>query len=94
MIHSRNWVETSTGDILSESESTQGNYPRVANHVRMVDFHSTWRIAASAANETTIEYRVSSDIGGSLPAWLINLGITTGPLHSMRQLRALLTEGS
>lgn len=94
VIHSKSWIDPGTGDILSESAATNGNYPKVADHVRMVDFHSYWRISTSGPDETTIDYRVSSDIGGSIPSWLINLGITTGPLHSMQQLEALLTEGS
>ncbi|CAH1002561.1 hypothetical protein LEM8419_03435 [Neolewinella maritima] len=94
VIHSRNWTEAGTGDILSESEAVKKTYPRVADHVRMTDFHSSWRISATGENETTIDYRVSSDVGGNLPNWLINLGITTGPWNSIRQLKALLLADS
>lgn len=60
--------------------------PKVKNVIRIKKYHSKWKVKAISPSEVEFEYFISLDIGGKLPAWIINLGITLGPKKTISDL--------
>jgi len=55
--------------------------------VRVPRFTSYWEVTPLDDQTLEIEYEASTDPGGFLPAWVINLGITKGPIITMKSLK-------
>lgn len=63
------------------------NYiPEKDGIVRVTHSSGKW-IISPAGNMVNIEYTLEADPGGSLPAWLVNLFVTKGPMESFRKLK-------
>lgn len=45
-----------------------------------------WRVNAINGNDLKVEYFLTVDPGGSIPAWLVNLAVAEGPYESFRNL--------
>jgi hypothetical protein len=39
-----------------------------------------------------VEYVLSTDPGGAIPGWLVNLGATVGPVNSFRKLKEIINK--
>ena len=90
VLHSVQWTDEETGDIMSHSTDVASKYPAVSDHERMAAFDSLWRITDRGAHLTYIDYTVQTDPGGTLPKWLVNLAVASGPLQSMIALKMLV----
>jgi hypothetical protein len=63
------------------------NYmPEKSGIVRVTHSSGKWLITP-AANMVNIEYTLEADPGGSIPAWLVNLFVTKGPMESFKKLK-------
>jgi len=60
------------------------------NYVRVQHAISTWTFTPIGQNRLKAEYFLSTDPGGSIPAWLINWGLDYGPLKSLEKFKELL----
>ncbi len=78
------------GIIYSISQSKPEMLDPVADNVRITDFNSEWRLIPVDSLSTKVEYFVNINPGGYLPPWLVNLGISSGPLRSIRNLKHIL----
>lgn len=58
--------------------------------VRIEDFKSTYKIKPLESGWTEVEYFMTADPGGSLPAWIVNLFTTKGPVQTMKSLIDLI----
>jgi len=54
---------------------------------------ATWRITPAPGNKINVDYTFSLDPGGSIPNWLVNLTIATGPYKSFVKLGDMLKAG-
>ncbi len=61
--------------------------PENKNIVRIQQSYSKWLITPLQKGQVKIEYVLQVDPGGNIPAWLINLFATKGPLETFKKLR-------
>jgi len=58
--------------------------------VRISRSTGRWTITPAAGNIVKVEYQLAVDPAGSIPAWLINLFATEGPLKTFERLKLQL----
>lgn len=61
-------------------------------NIRLKDYSSHWILTPLENGKVAIEYQMSSNPEGYLPAWLVNLVIDTGIIDTMCKFRNLLKE--
>lgn len=61
--------------------------PKKKDIVRIPRSSGRWTISPAGKNQLFIEYELSVDPGGSIPAWLINMFATKGPLETFKKLK-------
>lgn len=61
--------------------------PQKDGIVRVTHSSGKWIITPAENNTVNIEYTLEADPGGSIPAWLVNLFVTKGPMESFRKLK-------
>ncbi len=71
-------------------KSVDGILPPKRHFIRVPYSLVTWRITPIPGNKVNIDYTFSLNPGGSIPKWLVNMTITTGPYKSFVKLRELL----
>ncbi len=62
-------------------------------YVRIMDFKSKYTLRMLKNGFVEIEYFLDADPGGSVPAWLVNLVTTKGPIVTMKTLTKDLENG-
>lgn len=86
VVHSMKWIDAKTGSIHTKSVSAPDYMPEKSGMVRIRDFQSTWKINPAGEGIMSIDYIAVTDPAGSIPAWIVNMGVTTGPIHTMTEL--------
>ncbi len=61
--------------------------------VRVKNGKTSWTITPKPDGFVEVDYFVSLDPGGSIPAWLVNSTIDMGPFNTLKKVRQLLEEG-
>jgi hypothetical protein len=61
--------------------------PENKNIVRIQQSFSKWLLTPVQKKQVKIEYVLQVDPGGNIPAWLINMFATKGPLETFKKLR-------
>lgn len=85
VVHTKQWVGKD-GFWYSNSVARPYLLPEKKDIVRIKRHESLWKIKAINSSSVKYEYFLSTDPGGALPAWLINLGITQAPLNTITAL--------
>lgn len=60
--------------------------------VRITDLNIHYVLEPISAKQVKMTYRLHSDPGGSIPAWLVNLVVENGPTNTVKGLREKLKE--
>lgn len=60
--------------------------------VRITDLSIHYELAPLSAKQVQMTYRLHSDPGGSIPAWLVNLVVDNGPTNTVKGMREKLKE--
>ena len=81
---------TATTPLTAIAKSVDGILPPKKHFIRIPYSVSTWHITPAPGNKLNIEYTFSVDPGGSIPTWLANLTIATGPYKSFMKLGEIL----
>lgn len=92
VIHSRQWRDPVSKTYNSKSVAVPHYLPKDKKMVRLPMLEAYWKISPRPNGGIEIDYQALADPGGNLPAWLINLAITQGPIKTMEQLEALALE--
>ena len=66
--------------------------PAKAGIVRITDLSIHYELVPLSAKRVQMTYRLHSDPGGSIPAWLVNLVVDNGPTNTVKGMRKKLTE--
>lgn len=69
-----------------------GYVARSSGLVRISDYHSSWRVSMPGPQTLSIQYEITLDPGGSLPAWIANMFVTKGPYETFVNLGQKLKE--
>ena len=64
--------------------------PRKRGIVRVPYFMASWHFAALPDGTTGIDFQQHSDIGGFIPAFVVNSIVVDMPYHSLKNMRALI----
>jgi START domain len=69
-----------------------GIFPQQHNRVRMLSSTAYWRLRRVGKERTEVYYQQHSELGGVLPAWLVNVLAVNIPFHTLTNFRRLLME--
>jgi len=64
--------------------------PEKKGLIRIQHYKATWEVKPVEKNKIAITYFLEVDPAGSLPAWVVNMFITTGPYETFAKLAELL----
>jgi hypothetical protein len=73
--------------VTIDGPTVDGMVPEKKGIVRVSKSSGKWIITPLANRSVRIDYTLETDPGGSLPAWLVNLFVTKGPLETFRKLK-------
>src|SRR6478609_215891 len=80
-----------TTKVLTITISAKPDYlPRKSGKVRITQMDAKWILTPLANGDCVIEYYLSIDPGGSVPGWIVNMGITDGPIETMKNMNKQL----
>ena len=80
-------VDTINRTIAISSNSVPDFRPGKKGIVRIPYSASEWTVKAIDNSTLNVIYKVNIDPGGKLPAWLVNLFATSGPIESFTKLK-------
>ncbi|WP_207430923.1 START domain-containing protein [Sabulibacter ruber] len=75
-----------------EVKSVSGYLPEQTDFVRIPSSVATWEITPVSDKKIKVDYTFSVNPGGSVPPWLVNLTVATGPHKTFQKLREILAE--
>jgi hypothetical protein len=75
-----------------QAKSINGVLPPKPDLIRVPSSLAEWEVKVLPNKLLDIQYTLSADPGGALPAWLVNLAASVGPYNSFQKLKALLTK--
>ena len=73
--------------VTIDGPSVKGMVPIAKGVVRVSDSKGRWILTPQSGNRLQVEYSLHVDPGGAIPAWLINMFATQGPLDIFRQMK-------
>jgi hypothetical protein len=76
--------------MMVNATTVDGMVPVKKGIVRVPASKVYWRVTPISSNRMKIEYEAEVDPGGSVPAMVVNMFSTKGPLETFRQLKMLL----
>lgn len=79
-----------TGTIYYDSYAAPDHIPDKKGMVRVQTLESHWKIQSIDGNRIHIDYNGLADPSGSIPTWLANLAITSGPTKSFEKFRDMV----
>jgi hypothetical protein len=87
VVHIQVQQNPQTKVITVNSPCVPGYVPEKENIVRIPRSIGNWTITPTGKNQVRAEYVLEVDPMGTIPAWLINLFVTKGPLETFRNLK-------
>ena len=83
----RIWIDSATHQMRLSSRNID-SFPHSKSHfVRMPFLRAEWIITATTTASLHVDYTLSWDPGGSIPAFIANSFSTSGPLQSFSELK-------
>ena len=84
------YQDEESGTVYTNSVAKPGLLPEKDDFIRIKSFTSSYVLEPDNNGKINIEYRMKVDPGGLLPAWLVNLAVTKGPINTIESLFTLL----
>ena len=81
-----------TGAVEYRTSSLPGVYPEQNGKVRMPYLKGLWRFTPLGDGRTEMYYQQHSEVGGHIPAWLVNRLAVNIPFNSLSRFRQLLSK--
>ena len=79
--------------ITIDYEAFPDKIPENPDYVRIPALTASYTLTPLSNDSIAIEYYLRADIGGSIPSWIINMGINIGPRDTMKALKKILASG-
>ena len=79
-----------TKTITIDAPCVSGFVPVKEGIVRVTQSQGRWIVFPISKKQVKVEYTIAVDPGGSIPAWLVNLVASQGPLESFKMLKRQL----
>ena len=80
------------GVFYSNTYATPDKTPKEKGVVRINLFESHWKVIPQNDGSVYIDYNSKVDPAGNIPQWIVNLGITVGPVKSMERFTKFVEE--
>ncbi len=65
-------------------------YPHKQKNIRIDPAISNWKFTPKPGGIITAEYYLLADPGGSIPAWLVNMGLDYGPVRTIKKFKKMV----
>lgn len=82
--------DASSRTVTIHAENVSMFVPEKKGIVRIKQSTGKWTIRPTGPKKIHVEYELQVDPGGGLPAWIVNMLSTKGPLESFKNLREQL----
>lgn len=89
IVHKQITLDATAKQLTIEVKTADYKYPTADDLVRVPYQLAIWRVT-EVKEGLKVLYTLSVDPGGSIPAWIINLGVAEGPFHSFGKLKEKL----
>jgi hypothetical protein len=86
IMHMKMEYDAAAQILLINVKNASYDYPAEKGVVRVPFSEASWKVTTEN-NDLKIIYLLRVDPGGSIPAWVINMGIADGPYHSFNHLK-------
>lgn len=79
------------GKIFVNTDYFQTELPEDKKHMSLITkIKSSWEISEGKKGEILITHAGYMDPGGNVPKWLVNEGLTSGPLKTIKSMKKIL----
>ena len=92
VIYYKREQDPETKIVKTYSTSAPDKAEKVDGKIRVVDFESTYTLIPHEDGSVDVTYYLRSDPAGAIPAWMINLAITKGPINTMKSMFTEITK--
>jgi len=92
VMHSKLTQDAITRRVESNSVAVPDYIPSVEGVIRVRYTNSKWVMIPGPGGWVYTEYYIDSDPGGSLPDWVVNMGLEMGPREMFKSIRGLLKQ--
>jgi hypothetical protein len=82
--------DATTGAVEYKSTALPEDYPEQGGRIRMPYLQAIWRFTPLESGRTELYYQQHSEVGGHIPAWLVNKLAVNIPFDSLFNFRRLL----
>jgi len=76
--------------VVIETRGMPGLIPEKDGRVRVPSSMATWTVKELGVNKLSVEYFITIDPGGAVPAWMVNMVSAEAPYYSFKNLKAKL----
>ncbi|MBI1225531.1 MAG: hypothetical protein GC192_09880 [Bacteroidetes bacterium] len=90
VLHSTFWQDKKTLALHSKTTSCHWMEAEKDGLVRIKKADIDWVFTPMDNGKVSVDYTLSSDPGGNIPAWMVNLAADQGPLQSMIKFKEML----
>jgi len=80
------------GNFYSDSYACPEHQPEENGVVRIQTFESHWKVIPQSDGSVYIDYNSKVDPAGNIPQWVVNLGLTVGPVKTMERFTQFVEE--
>lgn len=87
ILHTRTTQDPVTKVVVSRSSAAPSEMPEDDSMVRVRHAEITWIITPLSPGRVSVDYRLITDPGGSIPAFLINIASDYGPFKTMQAFK-------
>lgn len=81
-----------TKGLIVEAVSLPEYLPQVEDVVRVPYSRARWNIIPTDKRKLSVEYTIDIDLGGSVPAWAVNLVAPKAPYETFNALRDIISD--
>lgn len=92
IMHSKITTDADTKIVTLVSNAVPDYMPEKSGLVRVRKATVNWKLTPKTGNSTEGEYTLSTDPGGLVPDWSVELANDTGPMETVAGMKKLLSE--
>lgn len=94
LVAKSNQYKDEQGRLIQHTVCAADDIPKKSGVVRIQAYEAKWVIEQKDASNIHVEYVSTVDPGGNIPAWVVNLAITAGPIKTFEKLMKQVGERS
>ncbi|MFN8258180.1 MAG: START domain-containing protein [Bacteroidales bacterium] len=92
--HAIMWQDKNTYKVTINSVGAPDYIPKKKDLVRIPRILTSWEFTPLGKNLVEVRFKLAIDLGGDIPAWLVNLAVDKGPFNTMSNMAKLIQSGT